>query len=121
MADVARRFELLGRAATVGRDEFADYQLGEIEEIFTETLPHASPPKEGHPEVLPGLAADFVKVSIPALRTGLQSHDRGKFIDAFAATADACNSCHDASGHGFIEVPPLPNQSIPVTDRPKRK
>lgn len=37
MADIARRFELFERAAAAGRYELADYQLGEIEEQFTET------------------------------------------------------------------------------------
>ena len=32
MADVARRFELFGRAATAGRYELAAYQLDEIGE-----------------------------------------------------------------------------------------
>lgn len=116
MSDVARRFEILGRAASAGRYELADYELGELEEIFTETLPGASPPKEGHPEVLPGLVSDFSKNTIPALRTGIATHDQSKFEAAFAQAASACNSCHQASGHQFIEVPLKPGLAIPNTD-----
>jgi transposase len=42
---VRRRFEILGRAAAGGRFDLADYELGEIEEQFLETLPHAAPPQ----------------------------------------------------------------------------
>ena len=47
MADVARRFELLGRAAQGGRYALASYELGEIGEVFEGTLPKAALPKEG--------------------------------------------------------------------------
>lgn len=118
MADVARRFELLGRAATAGRYELADYQLGEIEEHFVETLPHAAPPREGHPEVLPAMATAFAQTTIADLRRSLATHDRTQFNAAFERTATACNGCHQASGHGFIEVPTTPGRSIPNTDPP---
>ena len=116
MADVARRFELLGRAATAGRYELADYELGELEEQFVETLPRAAPPREGHPEVLPKLASAFARTTIADLRRGLAARDRAQFIGAFERAAKACNGCHEASGHGFIEVPTTPGHRIPNTD-----
>ncbi len=116
MADVARRFELVGRAFAAERFELAEYQLGEIEEQFAETLPHASPPKEGHPEVLPALARDFAQTHVADLRHALSSRDRAQITAAFARTATACNGCHEASGHGFIEVPTAPGRSVPNTD-----
>lgn len=116
MADVARRFELLGLAAIAGRYELAEYQLGEIEEQFTETLPHALPPREGHPEVLPAMASAFTQTTIADLRRGLAARDRTQFDAAFERAATACNGCHQASGHGFIDVPTSPGRSIPNTD-----
>ena len=116
MADVARRFEPLGRAATAGRFELAEYELGEIEEAFSGTLLQAAPPREGHPEVLPGLAGAFAQVTLADLRAGLASRDRQSFDAAFARAATACNGCHRASGHGFIEVPTVPGRSIPATE-----
>jgi hypothetical protein len=115
MAEVARRFELLGRAASAGRFELADYQLGEIVEQFEETLPHAAPPREGHPEVLPELANAFLESKIPVLRRALDSRDRAQAAAAFKRVATACNGCHQASGHGFIEVPVVTGRSIPST------
>lgn len=116
MAEVARRFEQLGRAGAAGRYELAAYQLGEIEEAFEETLPHASPPHEGHPEVLPALAHTYAEESLPALRDAIATHDAATFTVAFARAATACNACHQASGHAFIEVPLVPGRSIPNTD-----
>jgi len=116
MADVARRFEMLGRAASGGRFELAEYQLGEIEEQFTETLPHAAPPREGHPEVLPAMAGAFAQTSVTDLRRALIARDRAQFSAAFERAATACNGCHQASGHGFIEVPTIPGRTIPNLD-----
>jgi hypothetical protein len=116
MADVARRFELLGRATTAGRYELAEYQLGEIAEQFEDTLPHALPPREGHPEVLPSMAGAFLKIRIPDLQRALAARDRARAIAAFETAATACNGCHQASGHGFIEVPLAAGRGIPNTD-----
>lgn len=112
MTGVARRFEQFGRAAAAGRFDFADYELGEIEEEF-ETLPHASLPREGHPEVLPNLAAAFERTNLPDLARALKARDKAQTAAAFARTATACNACHNASGHGFIEVPLVEGKSVP--------
>ncbi len=117
MADVSRRFELLGRASSAGRFELADYQLHELEEVFEESLPRAILPREGHPEVLPGMLSSFAKSSLPDLKAALESKDPARVADAFKRTATACNACHRASGHGFIEVPLETGRSIPNTDR----
>jgi cytochrome c553 len=116
MADLARRFELLGRASTARRFELADYQLGEIAELFEETLAHASPPREGHPEVLPAMAHAFFQTNVPDLRRALATQDRAQAAAAFERTATACNACHQASGHGFIEVPLIAGQPVPNTE-----
>lgn len=116
MVDVGHRFEVLGRAADSGRYDLADYELGEIEESFEEALPDADPPKEGHPEVLPALVSAFAKTTIPDLKHAIASHDRTAIAAAFEKTATACNACHKASGHGFIEVPLVLGKSVPNTD-----
>jgi cytochrome c553 len=116
MASIARRFELFGRAATAGRYELADYQLGELEEDFSESLPAAAPPHEGHPEVLPTMATAFTKTTLPDLKRSLVTRDAAQITASFARAAAACNGCHQASGHGFIEVPTQPGRAIPNTD-----
>ena len=116
MAEVGRRFELLGRAAIAGRGELAKYQLGEVEEIFADTLVHADPPHEGHPAVLQPIRRTFLEANIPELRRALEARDRPTFDAAFARMATACNQCHQASGHGFIEVPTMPGATVPRLD-----
>jgi hypothetical protein len=113
MADVGRRFELVGKAAAAGRFELARYELGEIGEDFTESLPRAAPPKEGTPSALPPLEAEFTKSHLPTLARALDADGGADVAPAFAKVAEACNECHRASGHGFVEVPTVPGQSVP--------
>ncbi len=116
MADVGRRFELLGRAVVADRFELADYELGEIGEVFEETLPEADLPREGHPEVLPAMVTAFTATNIPDLHQALAGHDASEITAAFERTASACNECHRDSGHGFIEVSLVAGRPVPVTD-----
>jgi hypothetical protein len=116
MADVARRFELLGRAGAAGRFELAQYELGEIAERFEETLPHAAHPREGHPAVIPARVSSFLQTRVPDLQRSLMARDRAAATAGFGRMATACNGCHQVSGHGFIEVPLVAGHSIPSTD-----
>lgn len=116
MADVGRRFEVLGRAGAARRFELAEYELGEIEETFAGALPGAERPKEGHPEVLPGQQTAFVEQVVPEVRRGIATGDPAAFTAAFGKAAERCNACHQASGHGFIEVPTQPGHTIPNLD-----
>ncbi|HTJ81492.1 MAG TPA: cytochrome c [Polyangiaceae bacterium] len=116
MANVARRFELVGKAASGGRFELASFEADEIGEVFEGTLPHAEPPKEGHPEVLPETAKAFLQTNVPDLERALESKDQSAIKAAFERTANACNGCHQASGHGFIEIPTVPGHAVPNTD-----
>lgn len=113
MAEVGRRYELLGKALAAGRTELARYELGELEEAFTEALPHASPPKEGTPSVLPALETSFARDQLPTLARALSADGGVDAAPAFARAAAACNECHQASGHNFIEVPAVPGQGVP--------
>lgn len=116
MADVARRFEQLGRASVAGRFELAEYQRGEIAEQFEEVLPRAVPPRDGQLDLLAAMAKDFRRGNLVELRRALEAHDRARAEVAFARAATACNSCHRASGHGFIEVPAQIGHPIPSTE-----
>jgi hypothetical protein len=116
MADVGRRFEVFGRAANAGRFELAAYELGELDEAFTEILPHAAPPREGHPEVLSPQGATFATKTLADLAASLGTRDQAQVTAAFARAAAACNACHLASGHAFIDIPTVPGRAIPNTD-----
>lgn len=116
MAEVGRRFEVLGRASLARRAELARYQAGELEELFSETLAHAEPPHEGHPEQLPALRRAFVEGPLRALTQELARPEQRELAQVFAQTAAACNGCHQASGHGFIEVSPALGAPVPRLD-----
>ncbi len=87
MGEVGRRFELVGRAATAGRMELARYHVGEIEEVFEDTLTHAEPPREGQTSVLQPMRATFLQTNVPELRRVLDARDRQGFVAAFERTA----------------------------------
>ncbi len=116
MAGVARHFELFGKAAQANRFELAQYALDEMAEAFQDQLPFAAPPSEGHPEVLGPLAKTFAQTTLPELQQALVTKDAAQIAAAFMRTAATCNSCHQASGHGFLEVPQVAGRSIPNTD-----
>jgi len=116
MADISRRFELLGKASASGRWELASYELGEITEQFKTVLPHASKPREGHAVVLPAMESSFLDKGVGGLERALRVKDPAQVKTAFAEAATQCDACHQASGHGFIQVPTELGKSIPVTD-----
>jgi cytochrome c553 len=116
MSEVGRRFELAGRAASANRFELAAFEVGELQELFDGDLRHAELPKEGDTTVLPAMADAFAKTNAPALLQAAKSKDARAFADAFERAAAACNGCHQASGHGFIEVPKAPGKAIPDLD-----
>ncbi len=112
MGEVGRRFELVGRAVAANRFELAAFEVDEMGEAFSQ-LPRAEPPKEGDAKVLPPMVEAFRKTELPDLARAARGKDRRAFADAFARAAAACNACHVASGHGFIEVPTKPGKPVP--------
>lgn len=116
MVDVGRRFELSGRAAQAGRFELAEYEADELGETFEDELSHAALPKEGPVATLPPLAADFAKAHPAAMKQAAHDKNRAAFETAFQKAAEACNSCHRASGHGFIEIPSVMGKAVPSVE-----
>ncbi|HSQ62606.1 MAG TPA: hypothetical protein VLM85_05310 [Polyangiaceae bacterium] len=115
MGEVGRRFELAGRAAAANRFELAAFEVDEMGEVFSQ-LPRAEPPKEGDAKVLPPMVEGFQKAELPELARAAKDKDGRAFGDAFARAAAACNACHVASGHGFIDIPTKPGKPVPDVD-----
>jgi len=113
MADVARRFEIAGRAAVANRFELAEFEADELGELFEEDVAHAELPKEGPTAHIPAMADAFLKTNVPDLKKAAASKDKRAFADAFARAATACNGCHQASQKAFIQVPQAPGKSVP--------
>jgi hypothetical protein len=116
MAEVGRRFEIAGRAAKANRFELAEYEAGEIEELFETDVPSAKMPKEGPTAHIPAMAKAFLESNAPELRKAAASGDRAAFAAAFQRAAVACNACHQASAKGFIQVPSEPGKGVPDLD-----
>jgi hypothetical protein len=113
MSEVGRRFELAGRASVAGRFELAEFEVGELGELFDDDLPRAELPKEGPTGALPALADAFAKTVPPDLRKAAKAKDARAFTDAFGRAAATCNACHQAAGKAFIQVPSVPGTSVP--------
>jgi hypothetical protein len=116
MAEVARRFELSGRAALSNRFDLAAFEAGEIEELFESDVPHAELPKEGPTAHIPAFAKAFLETNAPDLKNAASSRDPKAFADAFQRTAAACNACHQASAKPFIQIPSVPGHAVPDLD-----
>jgi hypothetical protein len=114
MVDVGRRFEVLGRAAAANRYELAAYEADELGEIFENDVPHATLPKEGPTAQIPRLAKAFLQAAPPALMKAAQAKDPVAFNAAYADAAALCNACHQSAEKGFIQVPVIPGQAVPV-------
>jgi cytochrome c553 len=113
MVQVARRFEVAGKAARAGRFELAEFEVGEIGEVFEGDVPNAELPKEGPTAHIPAMAKAFLDAQVPALAKAAASKDGAAFAAAFRSAAAACNACHKASAKGFIEVPSEEGKPVP--------
>lgn len=114
MTQVGRRFELIGRAGTAKRWDLAGFELGELHETFDD-VPKAIMPEDVKADV-PQLAKGFVPTIESNLDAAVASRDPARLATAFAAAAGACNSCHQAAGKPYIEIPTVPGQSVPRLD-----
>ena len=116
MAQVGRRFEIAGKAAVAGRYELAEFEAGELEELFEDDVPNAELPKEGPTVQIPGMAKAFLETNAPELKKAAAAKDAQSFTAAFARAAGACNACHAASQKAFIQVPSVPGRDVPDLD-----
>jgi hypothetical protein len=114
MVDVGRRFEVLGRAGAASRWELAAYEADELGEIFENDVPHASLPKEGPTAQIAAMSKQFLQSAPPALIKAAQAKDPVAFNAAYADASVLCNACHQSAEKGFIQVPAIPGQAVPV-------
>jgi hypothetical protein len=67
MVQVARRFEVGGRAASANRFELAAFEASEIGDLFENDVLRASLPKEGPTAQIPATAKAFLEAIPPEL------------------------------------------------------
>ncbi len=116
MVQVARRFEIAGKAAVGKRFELAAFEAGEIEELFESDVLDAELPKEGPTAHIPAMAKAFLATNAPELKRAAAASDVKAFTLAFERAAIACNACHSASAKAFIQIPTVPGADVPETD-----
>jgi hypothetical protein len=116
MVEVGRRFELAGRAAHANRFELAEFEAGELEELFEGDVLAAELPKEGPVAHIPAMAKTFLETSARELKSAAAAKDRAVFAAAFQRAAAACNGCHEASAKAFIHVPSDLGKPVPDVD-----
>lgn len=116
MVELGHRFEVAGRAMNANRFELAEFEVGEIGEIFEDDLPHAEAPREIKGVDLKGLAQAFARTHLPESEKATKSKDKAAFATAFARASETGNGCHKATGHAFIEIPGEPGAAVPKLD-----
>jgi len=116
MVQVGRRFEIAGRAAVANRFDLAAFEAAELGELFEDDVPSAELPKEGPTSHIHGMADAFLKTNVPDLKRAASMKDPAAFRSAFERCAQACNGCHQVSAKGFIQVPTVPGNAVPVLD-----
>jgi hypothetical protein len=106
IATIQPRHERLWRAGLDGNWDFAAYELGNLKGAFNR-LGRAHPTQGGIslPDMITVTEQPFKE-----LGTAIQSKDGVAFAKAYADLTDACNSCHQALGHGVVEIR-VPNRT----------
>ena len=95
VATQLRHFKLW-YAGQVKNWRLANYELAEVRATFDEAM-----------RLYPNIpVADMTTMTRPADEVGsaIEAKDSAKFTKAFQRLTSACNSCHEATGFGFIAI-----------------
>ena len=117
MVQVARRFEVAGRAGRQTASSWLPSRSGNSESCSRTTF-HA----RACPRRAPRLRS--LRWPRPSWSPSLRELTRAAAIEgssqrsaaAFEHAAAMCNACHVSAAKGFIQVPSVPGQSVPVVD-----
>jgi hypothetical protein len=101
IATIQPRHERLWRAARDGNWLFAAYELGNLHGAF-DRLGQAHPVE--HDVSFPQMIASVTEAPFKELSSAIRSKDGTAFTKAYADLTEACNSCHQALGHGVVEI-----------------
>ena len=94
--------------------KLAAYQLGEIKEVMSD-VQDLVPKFRDLP--LPEMLDAVITGQIADLEKAIDAKDPKKFADGYGKLTEACNSCHQATGNGFVVIrrptqPSFPNQDF---------
>ena len=92
---------------------FADYERHNIGGVFSR-LAAAIPTYKGTPNT--DLIAAFVTPQLAALDTAIKARNEAAFVEAYRALTNACNGCHQATGHEWVVIKVPDSGSVPDQD-----
>ena len=95
MMEFGHRFYLAYYAAKAENWELAKYQIDEL--IEAQEVAEATRPKYTNQ------LKTFEHGAIKNLQTAIESKDWNLFASRYTQTTDACNACHRATGHPYIQ------------------
>ena len=100
MAEMGERYQNLYWAAKLGKWQFAEYQVQEIEALVKQVA-LARPKRAASAEI-------FLDKVFPMLHQAVGSRKWAQFEPAFAHMNAQCMACHGREAHGFVVIPPVP-------------
>jgi hypothetical protein len=92
---------------------FADYERHNMGGVFAR-LAAAIPTYKGASNT--DLIATFVTPQLAALDAAIKAKDEGAFVEAYGSLTNACNQCHQATGHEWIVIKVPHSGSVPDQD-----
>ena len=98
--------------------ELAAYQLGEIKEVMSD-VQDMVPTFKNLP--LAQMLDAVITGPIAQLEKALDDKDSGKFATGYRDLTQACNSCHQAAGVGFIRIRQPVGTAFPNQDFSPRR
>lgn len=114
MAANQARHVKLWLAGDAGNWPLAAYEVSELREGFDDAV-RFHPTQEGSPLPISGLVPRIMTEPLNGVGAAVAAKDHAAFVKAYDALTAACNSCHQASNHGFnvVQRPatnPFPDQ-----------
>ncbi|OGU49726.1 MAG: hypothetical protein A2199_10515 [Hydrogenophilales bacterium RIFOXYA1_FULL_63_33] len=118
MGQIQMRHAKLWFAGKAKNWQLAAYELDEIKEAFEDVAKY-QPNFKGRP--IAEMIGPVTAQPIAQLEKAIDAKNPVRFAKAFDRLSNACTSCHQAAGYGFIAIqrpsfPPLTNQRF----EPKR-
>src|SRR5262249_16608257 len=90
-------------AGEAGNWPLASYELDELNEGLEDVATFHPTHKDAELPI-PQLIEKIMKAPLGQLDEAVKSQDSGRFVKAFDALTDGCNSCHQATKFGFNVV-----------------
>ena len=106
MIQMGERYKNLYWAAKMGKWEFANYQVEEMQELIN-TLQITRPKRAK-------TASEFLQAVFPAIPKSLESKQWTEFEAGFELLRQQCMQCHIKNDHAFITLPIPKSANSPV-------